>query len=209
MRTVSIRKLRNPLLPFLWEVSRWWVPMGVYSLIVKLAVSCDKRWSTQFILSNIRGNCTCFYNYWATCWAGMRFYGLFFHAVCGSCCNSVLLLYRRKSRSISPLRRKSRSPTPRRRRSRSATPRRYKRQRSTSASLSPIKRSPSNGSLELKNVTEKSKKDEEEKKRYTPHSHCHTLLLSFHSWYSLINIVLRIHNFIVVFFLVCVRALVP
>ncbi|KAL8155915.1 hypothetical protein AgCh_001101 [Apium graveolens] len=72
---------------------------------------------------------------------------------------------RRKSRSISPRRRKSRSSTPRRRRSRSATPRRYKRQRSTSISLSPIKRSPSTGSLELKNVTEKSKKDEEEKKR--------------------------------------------
>lgn len=120
--------------------------------------------------------------------AGMGWYATLWslHAVCGSCSDSLLLLYRRKSRSISPRRRKSRSPTPRRRRSRSATPRRYKRQRSISTSLSPIKRSPSTGSLELKNVTEKSKKDEEEKRRYIKHSHCHTLLLwSFHFLHSL------------------------
>lgn len=89
--------------------------------------------------------------------------------------NSVLL-YRRRSRSISPRRRKSRSPTPRRHKSRTPTPRRHKRQRSRSTSLSPINKSPSIGSLERKNASEKLKIDEEEKKRYILYSYYHTFL---------------------------------
>ena len=77
-----------------------------------------------------------------------------------------MLLYRRRSRSISPHRRKIRSPTLRRRKSRSPTPRRHKRQRSRSTSLSSISKSPSTGSLEQKNASEKLRKEEEEKKRY-------------------------------------------
>ena len=72
---------------------------------------------------------------------------------------TLALLYRRKSRSISPRRRKSRSPTPRRRR----------RQRSRSLSSSPIRKSssPSLGSVERKIASEKLRKEEEEeKKRY-------------------------------------------
>lgn len=75
--------------------------------------------------------------------------------------------YRKKSRSISPRRRKGRSPSPRRHKSRSPTPRRYKRQRSRSSSLSAAHKSssPSLGSLERKNASEKLRKEEEEKKR--------------------------------------------
>ncbi|CAB4298222.1 unnamed protein product [Prunus armeniaca] len=84
---------------------------------------------------------------------------------------------RRKSRSISPKRRRSRSPTPRRRKSRSPTPRRrksrspvlkrYKRQRSRSSSLSPIRKSSTSslGLLEQKNASEKLRKEEEEEKK--------------------------------------------
>ncbi|KAI9178534.1 hypothetical protein LWI28_027612 [Acer negundo] len=74
---------------------------------------------------------------------------------------------RRKSRSISPRRGKGHSPTPRRRKSRSPTPRRHKRQRSGSISLSPTHKllSPSLGSVEQKNASEKLRKEEEEKKR--------------------------------------------
>ncbi|KAK0590201.1 hypothetical protein LWI29_023898 [Acer saccharum] len=74
---------------------------------------------------------------------------------------------RRKSRSISPRRRKARSPTPRRHKSRSPTPRRHKRQRSGSLSLSPTHKSlsPSLGSVEQKNASEKLRKEEEDKKR--------------------------------------------
>lgn len=79
-----------------------------------------------------------------------------------------ILLHRRKSRSVSPRRRRSRSATPRRRRSRSRSPRHHKRQRSQSSSLSPVHKSssPSLGSIERKNASEKLKKEEEEKKRY-------------------------------------------
>ncbi|CAB4267772.1 unnamed protein product [Prunus armeniaca] len=88
-----------------------------------------------------------------------------------------LYLTIRKSRSISPKRRKSRSPTPRRRKSRSPTPRRrksrspvlkrYKRQRSRSSSLSPIRKSSTSslGLLEQKNASEKLRKEEEEEKK--------------------------------------------
>lgn len=81
----------------------------------------------------------------------------------------ILLLYRRKSRSISPRRRKSRSPSPRHRKSRSPTPRRYKKQKNSATSLSPIPKSssPSLGSVDHKNACEKVRKDEEEKKRYS------------------------------------------
>ncbi|RZC87246.1 hypothetical protein C5167_007878, partial [Papaver somniferum] len=74
---------------------------------------------------------------------------------------------RRRSRSLSPRRRRSRSPTPRCRKSRSPTPRRLKRQKSRSASVSPIKksRSPSIGEVERKKAIERLKNDEEEKKR--------------------------------------------
>ncbi|MBA0655339.1 hypothetical protein Goklo_007834 [Gossypium klotzschianum] len=83
-------------------------------------------------------------------------------------CTPVVLLYRRKSRSISPRRRKSRSPITRRHKSRSPTPKRYKRLRSRSSSLSPVHKSssPSLGSIERKNASEKLKKEEEERKRY-------------------------------------------
>lgn len=85
----------------------------------------------------------------------------------------LLLLYRRKSRSISPRRRKSRSPSPRHRKSRSPTPRRYKRQKSSATSLSPMHKSssPSLGSVDHKNASEKVRKEEEEKKRYSITSH--------------------------------------
>lgn len=92
-----------------------------------------------------------------------------FDAQCFFCCSMIAtLLYRRKSRSISPRRRKGRSPSSRRCKSRSLTPRHYKRQRSRSSSLSPTHKSssPSLGSLEQKNASEKLRKEEEEKKRY-------------------------------------------
>ncbi|KAI8555144.1 hypothetical protein RHMOL_Rhmol05G0151600 [Rhododendron molle] len=75
-----------------------------------------------------------------------------------------MLLHRRRSRSVSPRRRKSPSPSPRRRKSRSPTPRRHKRQRT---SLSPIAKSdsPSSGSIERKNASEKLRKEEEKKRR--------------------------------------------
>lgn len=100
-----------------------------------------------------------------------------------------MLLYRRRSRSISPRRRKIRSPTLRRRKSRSPTPRRHKRQRSRSTSLSSISKSPSTGSLEQKNASEKLRKEEEEKKRYNNYrasllhiSHLFLLHFLLHYW---------------------------
>ncbi|CAL8108336.1 unnamed protein product [Prunus armeniaca] len=74
---------------------------------------------------------------------------------------------RRKSRSPTPRRRKSRSPTPRRRKSRSPVLKRYKRQRSRSSSLSPIRKSSTSslGLLEQKNASEKLRKEEEEEKK--------------------------------------------
>lgn len=101
--------------------------------------------------------------------AGADSYGLQISMRKLSCCSiNVILLHRRKSRSVSPRRRRSRSPTLRRRRSHSRTPRHYKRQRSRSSSLSPVLKSssPSLGSIERKNATENLRKEEEEKKRY-------------------------------------------
>ncbi|GMH25074.1 hypothetical protein Nepgr_026917 [Nepenthes gracilis] len=75
---------------------------------------------------------------------------------------------RRKSRSISPRRRrKSHSRSPRRQTSRSLTLRRYRRRQYNSTSLSPIQksRSPSLGSVERRNASEKLKQEEEERQR--------------------------------------------
>lgn len=101
--------------------------------------------------------------------------------------NCVTVFYRRRSRSLSsrrrksrsptPRRHKSRSPTPRRRKSRSPMPRRSKKQRKRSTSLSPSSSSPSTsaGSKEMKDASEKLRK-EEEKKRY---NYCLTILIHF------------------------------
>lgn len=92
-------------------------------------------------------------------------------------------LYRRRSRSISPRhrRRRSRSPTLRRRRSRSSTPSRHKRQKSRSASLSPIAKVSSIGPIEGKIVVEKLKKeDEDEKKRYFSHENPCFIIVSLY-----------------------------
>lgn len=93
---------------------------------------------------------------------------------------TLTLLHRRKSRSISPRRRKSRSPTPRRRR----------RQRSRSLSSSPIHKSssPTLGLAERKIVSEKLRKEEEEeKKRYISYFMYFPTLyyLLFLAWYKM------------------------
>ncbi|KAF4362165.1 hypothetical protein G4B88_002304 [Cannabis sativa] len=87
--------------------------------------------------------------------------------LCASSCDKRWSTQRRKSRSVSPRRRRSRSLTARRRRSRSRSPRHHKRPRSQSSSISPVHKSssPSLGSIERKNASEKMKKQEEEKKR--------------------------------------------
>lgn len=130
-----------------------------------------------------------FWHLFGRWWAGVLWSALLFNVPC-FCFFLIYFvsLYRRRSRSISH-RRKSRSPTPRRHKSRSPTPRRLKRQRSMSESLSPIKNSPSIGSLERKNEGEKLKIDEDEKKRYTWHSidAILNLLVFFVSYISLVQ----------------------
>lgn len=98
--------------------------------------------------------------------------------------NCLKFFNRRKSPSPSPRWRKSRSPTPRRRKSRSPSPRRYKRQRSRSTTTSPIckSRSPSVVSVERKNATEKLRKEEEDKKRYTVFSSSDKWFILKASW---------------------------
>lgn len=52
---------KETMAPFDWEVSWWWVPLVLFHCsVVIIAVSYDKRCSTQFILCNMWGNCTCF-----------------------------------------------------------------------------------------------------------------------------------------------------
>lgn len=52
---------KETMAPFDWEVSWWWVVLVLFHCsVVIIAVSYDKRCSTQFILCNMWGNCTCF-----------------------------------------------------------------------------------------------------------------------------------------------------
>ena len=110
-----------------------------------------------------------------------------------------MLLYRRKSCSISPRHHKSRSPTARHLKSRSPTPKRYKRQRSRSSSLSPTHKSssPSLGSIVHKNASEKLKKEEEERKRYIKYSHLYA-----DSFIFLFTVILDLLELYPVYFLI-------
>ncbi|VFQ76312.1 unnamed protein product [Cuscuta campestris] len=82
------------------------------------------------------------------------------------------MLYRKRSRSLSPRRHKSRSPTSKR----------HRRQRSKSISLSPIGKPPrsSTGLKEQKDDSEMLRKLEQEKKRYM------YSFISFSSFFSYI-----------------------
>lgn len=144
--------------------------MGV--LWLTLSVPYDKRRSSLFILCNPEGNSICFcIGLCCSCW--MR-WGLCECEFCGLWCSLFLLLkwyvllYRKRSRSLSSRRHKSRSLTPRRHRSRSPTSRRHRRQRSKSTSLSPIGKPliSTTASRERKDDSEMLRKEEEDKKRY-------------------------------------------
>lgn len=162
-----------------------------------IQIPCDKRWSMQSLalkLHEVFVLIILYNQFRQYVQHEVKSYVLSSSTLLKTYLTSFTLIYRRRSRSVSPRRHKIQSPSRRRDKNISPAPRHYRRQRSTTKSPVEKSRSPSLESLERKYSIDKLKKEEEEKKRYM-HSCCASVFVSVGT-----NISMSCHDFVVICF---------